>query len=318
MRDSWKANCPPVWNHGRNCPTTTRLGYSDFASTLSILLIGNFDGVPCRPKGSCHLFPCLIALVVGRLPLRLPVAVTTCLPFFVSPQTHENAQVMSCCDLPRLLFVGDVPVEASYHSSALLFRLLEGWPGERLRIIESNLLRSLPQRRLPGIQYADLRVGNQRLLHTRFNCWYGPWLMKRAKRCAGQVEGLIAGFKPEAVLTVTHGFSWRTAARFAAQETLPLHLICHDDLPRLALIRERFRPWLEQEFGSVYRQATSRLFVSPVMHDEYRGRYRAKGDVLYPSRAAAVVFHASGPKPESCTRGSSQSACGQLRVRNRE
>jgi glycosyltransferase involved in cell wall biosynthesis len=187
--------------------------------------------------------------------------------------------------LPGLVYLGDVPVESSYHGSALLFRLLQGWPPEGLRVIEANLLRSLPERRLPGVQYEELHVGNWRLLHTRFAHWYGVWLMRTAGR-VGQVARLLDDFRPEAVLTVTHGFSWLTAARFAAQHELPLHLICHDDLPRGPSFPDRFRPWLEREFGRVYRQAVSRLCVSPFMRDAYRERYRAEGTVLYPSRSA--------------------------------
>jgi len=187
--------------------------------------------------------------------------------------------------LPRLLYISDVPVEASYHGSALLFRLLQDWPAERLRVIEANLLRSLPERRLPGVQYEELRVGNQRLLHTRFAGWYAAWLM-RSPGVPGQVARLLRTFRPEAVLTVTHGFSWLTAARFAAQCGLPLHLICHDDLPRTATLPERFRPWLDRQFGRVYRQAVSRLCVSPFMREAYRERYRAEGTLLYPSRSA--------------------------------
>ena len=41
--------------------------------------------------------------------------------------------------LPRLLYVGDVPVEASYHGSALIYRLLQRYPVERLRIVEGNI-----------------------------------------------------------------------------------------------------------------------------------------------------------------------------------
>ncbi len=188
-------------------------------------------------------------------------------------------------DLPRLLYLGDVPVEASFHGSALLFRLLEGWPAERLRVIETNLLRSIPERRLSSVQYAELQVGNRRLLHTRFARWYGAWLM-RVCDGVGQVAQLLAGFQPDTVLTVTHGFSWLTAARFATQNRLPLHLICHDDLPRVALLPQWFRPWLDREFGRVYRQAASRLCVSPFMRDDYRERYGVEGTVLYPSRAA--------------------------------
>ena len=46
------------------------------------------------------------------------------------------------------------------------------------------------------------------------------------------------------------------------------------------------RPWLDREFGRVYRQAVSRLCVSPFMCEAYRERYGAEGTVLYPSRAA--------------------------------
>lgn len=196
----------------------------------------------------------------------------------------------------RLLYVGDVPVEASYHGSALLFRLLESWPAEHLRVIETNLVRSLPERRLPGVSFAELQVGNRRLLHTRFAHWYGAWLMRMAGSLVGQVAPLLDGFRPEAVLTVTHGFSWLTAARFAVQNELPLHLICHDDLPRTALVPEWFRPWLEREFGRVYRQAVSRLCVSPCMRDEYRERYGAEGTVLYPSRATDCPTFDAPPK----------------------
>src|SRR5205085_244086 len=131
--------------------------------------------------------------------------------------------------LLRLLYLADVPVEASYHGSALIYRLLSAYPEERLRIIEGNLLRSQPQRRLPHVQYAELRQGTRRLLDTRFNRWYSTWLMKTAATRVSQLPRLLSGFKPDAVLTVTHGFSWLTAARFAAHHDLPLHLICHDD-----------------------------------------------------------------------------------------
>lgn len=199
-------------------------------------------------------------------------------------QMRDEACVKARRDLPRLLYLGDVPVEASYHGSALLFRLLQGWPAERLRIIEANLSRSLPERRLAGIQYAGLRVGSRRLLQTRFARWYGGWLVRTGGR-VGQMGRLLAGFRPDAVLTVTHGSSWLAAARFAAKRELPLHLICHDDLPSTSVIPEWCRSWLGQEFGRVYRQAVSRLCVSPFMCEAYRARYGTGGTVLYPSRA---------------------------------
>ena len=51
--------------------------------------------------------------------------------------------------LPRLLYLADVPVEASYHGSALMYRLLQRYPADRLRVVEGNLFtrhRSPPAR----------------------------------------------------------------------------------------------------------------------------------------------------------------------------
>ena len=86
------------------------------------------------------------------------------------------------------------------------------------------------------------------------------------------------------MLTVAHGYGWLTAAQYAKQHELPLHLIIHDDWPRLA-INSLIRKRLEVIFGGIYRQAASRLCVSPFMCEEYRRRYGSDGMVLYPSRA---------------------------------
>ena len=195
--------------------------------------------------------------------------------------------------LPRLLCLADVPIEASYHGSALLYRLLQAYPPDRLRVIETNLVRSIPERRLSSVGYAELRLGPRRPLYTRFSRWYAAWLTLRAGAHAAKLPHLLSGFSPDAVLTVTHGFSWRTAARFAADKQLPLHLICHDDLPRLGHLPDRFGPWFDSEFERIYRQAKSRLCVSPFMAETYQGRYGAAGTVLLPSMAAdAPVFNA--------------------------
>ncbi len=197
--------------------------------------------------------------------------------------------------LPRLLYVGDVPVESSYHGSALLYRLLQNYPPEQLRIIETNLSRSQLERRLPDVAYAELRLGWRRPLYTRFARSYRAWRIWRAAGCHSQLPRLLSGFAPQAVLTVTHGFAWRTAARFAARHQLPLHLICHDDLPRCAGLAAGPEGWLDQEFGRVYRQAASRLCVSPFMRDAYLERYGINGEVLYPSRAADCPEYAAPP-----------------------
>lgn len=203
---------------------------------------------------------------------------------------------MSNTQLPRLLYLADVPVESSYHGSMLLYRLLQCYPSNRLRIAEGNLYTSLPERRLAGIIYKTLKVSCTRLLHTRFHEWYSLWLALTSTSRAQKVPALLDGFEPEAVLTVAHGHLWVTAAEFARRRRLPLHLIVHDDWPRMSHLPHPFTHRIDRQFGSIYRAAASRLCVSPSMVEEYRRRYGADGQILYPSRAVDVQRFTEPPE----------------------
>ena len=198
--------------------------------------------------------------------------------------------------LPKLLYIGDVPIESSYHGSTLLYRLLADYPPEKLLVVEGNLHRSQPERRLPDVRYESLKVGTERLLRTRLHKFYSGILTRSAPTRVGRVEKLRGGFLPEAVLTVSHGYSWLTAARFAAKHQLPLHLICHDDWPRVAILSVNAKSRLDNVFGSVYRQAASRLCISPFMRDAYRKRYGVDGDVLLPFREADCLTYDEPPQ----------------------
>ena len=197
--------------------------------------------------------------------------------------------------LPRLLYLGDVPLEASYHGSALLYRLLQSYPSDRLRVIEGSIYKSLPERRLPSVSYGILQTGFTRLLNTRLHDWYSLWLSLRAAAWAQRVPALLGGFEPDAVLTVAHGYLWVTAAEFARRQGLPLHLIVHDDWPRVSRLPPPFADRIDLQFGHVYRAATSRLCVSPFMVEEYQRRYGVEGRVLYPSRAQDVPTFSAPP-----------------------
>ncbi len=166
---------------------------------------------------------------------------------------------------PRLLYLSDVPLEASYHGSALLYRLLQGYPPDRLRVVEGNFGKSLPERRLPGVAYETLQAGHTRLLNTRLHGWYSLWLSLRSAARARKVPALLGGFKPEAVLTVAHGHLWVTAAEFARHNRLPLHLIVHDDWPRVARLmgwRHVCRCRSPRRFGP-YSCSPTRKFPRP-------------------------------------------------------
>ena len=179
---------------------------------------------------------------------------------------------------PRLLYVGDVPVEASYHGSALLHRLLSDYPRERVTIVETATP-SQPQRRLVGVNYISRPIGKQRWLNTRFHPYATLWFSQVGDRLGLSLNGI----EFESVLTVVHGFGWLAAARIAREKNVPLHLMVHDDWPRAADIAPRFRTWLDKRFASVYRQARSRLCVSPAMSRAYLERYGQPSDVIYPS-----------------------------------
>ena len=185
--------------------------------------------------------------------------------------------------LPRLVYVADVPVESSYHGSALIYRLLENYPPGHLTIVETGS-QSEPERRLPGVRYIHSPLAETRWMHTRFH----PYVVAFFSRAAKKARNVIADLQNvdfDSVLTVAHGFGWLAAARLAETRGVPLHLIVHDDWPQVADVPSGFRQWLDQSFAKVYRQAKTRMCVSPSMRDAYFQRYGGEAHLLYPTRA---------------------------------
>ncbi|HET9527508.1 MAG TPA: glycosyltransferase [Pyrinomonadaceae bacterium] len=188
---------------------------------------------------------------------------------------------------PPLLYVGDVPVESTYHGSALLHRLLANYPAGKLTIIETAVP-SQPDRRLAHANYLSYPLNRSRWLHTRFHPHATAWFSYRGATKGPRIAASLNGTRFEAILTVAHGFGWLAAARMAEQRRVPLHLMVHDDWPRAAHVPNGCRDWLDREFARVYCQAQSRMCVSPSMQREYQSRYGATAEVLYPSRAAGL------------------------------
>jgi len=192
---------------------------------------------------------------------------------------------MQSIDLPTLAYLADVPVENSYHGSALLYRLLQGYPREKLCIVEPSPWRSRPDRRLEGIDYRPFPIGWGRLLNSRFARVYGSLVLQRAPARAQRLDKVLEGFSPAAVLTVAHGYSWLTAAEYARSKNLPLHLILHDDWLTSVVALKTVQKKASQMFARYYTYAASRLCVSPGMAKRYQDFYGVSGEVLYPIRA---------------------------------
>ena len=185
---------------------------------------------------------------------------------------------------PRLLYVGDVPVEPTIAGAAVLYRLFDGYPPDRLVICQSNLaaVRS-PGRRLPGVAYHEFAVGNPRLLHSRVAGYYAAFLLARA-RSSRALGGALPN-RPDGIVTIAHCYSWATAAQLAAAYRIPLHLIVHDDCMATMNIATPLRRFAESRFRNVYRTAATRFCISPAMRDRYLGLYGVNSEVIYPSKA---------------------------------
>ncbi len=197
---------------------------------------------------------------------------------------------------PRLLYVGDVPVEASYHGSALLHRLLSDYPHDRLTVIETAT-ESDPARRLQKVNYISHPIGKPRWLNTRFHPYAVAWFTHAGAREASKIVQSVNGAGLESVLTVAHGFGWLAAADIASKRKVPLHLMVHDDWPRIAGVTPSFCQKLDERFARVYRQAHSRFCVSPSMSRAYEERYGKPAQVIYPSRAPNCPNFDAPPTP---------------------
>jgi hypothetical protein len=194
--------------------------------------------------------------------------------------------------LPRLLYIGEVPVESTVHGSALLYRLLVGWPADRLRIVESTYFSS-PKTRIANVDYRFMPIRFIRILSTRFSRRYRKCLFKSALRAGKRAIRVAQAeqFRPDAILTVAHGVAWLAAANAAKRLGIPLHLIIHDDPFKMSYLLPDMKQEFEEMLGSVYRQAASRLCVSPYMAKIYEKQFGVPGDVLYPGRSPdAPVF----------------------------
>ena len=196
----------------------------------------------------------------------------------------------SVMEFPKLLYIGDVPVESTVSGSVLLYRLLATWPADRLRIVESNLLTPSPSQRLKNVEYRQIPMRLTRLLRTRFRPWWSGRMFQAAQNCTNRAMKIagVEQFKPDVVLTVGHSYSWVTAANVAEHLGIPLHFIMHDEAILTTGTYPAMAQKINETFVKVYKSAASRLCVCPYMADYFQKLYGVPGDVLYPNRAAGI------------------------------
>jgi Glycosyltransferase Family 4 len=193
--------------------------------------------------------------------------------------------------LPRLAVITDVPVERTLSGQLLLYRLLLGYPVDRLLIVQSNQYASYgPDFQLSGVDYRRIDYVLPRAIKNKYNPIWPLMIWRRMRWLRRPILDMIRPFEPDMILTVAHHFLWFPAAALAKRLGLPLTLILHDDWPsmvvasRMAAVRAGVESLCRRLLGQVYRQANERLCVSPGMVEEYEGAFGVAGRVLYPSR----------------------------------
>ena len=203
---------------------------------------------------------------------------------------------MSASTFPRLLYWADLPVEPSSAGAILMYRLLQGWPAEKLMVVTTS---PVDVGLLPGsIKLQSPRDSLDFLYRTRFAfeamTLQTLWKMALRKLRNGGPPPWLApavnDFAPEAILTVGIAAAWMGADALARRLKIPLHVIVHDDHHYAFFWVDRLKPWGERLFGAAYRRAVSRLCVSEPMERMYRERFGVKGDVLLPVRGPGSVF----------------------------
>jgi hypothetical protein len=205
---------------------------------------------------------------------------------------QRRSAELSTTTVPRLCYLGEVPVECSYHGSALLWRLFENYPPEDLLIVE-GIHRSSAERRLPRVRYIHPPTPvASRLLRTRYAAEAAEVLYRTIPILAASILPSVAYSKPQAIITVCHGLFWLVAAKVANILKVPLHLIVHDHVPD-TVVAERLRDRINDEFGRIYSTATTRFCVSEEMVIEYEQMFGVTGQVLYPSRARSPLDQSS-------------------------
>lgn len=192
--------------------------------------------------------------------------------------------------LPRILYIGDVPVANAVGGELLLYRLFQRYPKDRLWVMSRE-----PSRvdLLQGVTCAIWRPALARLMTTRSFRWASLVELYRAMGPSVRVSHMIRGARPDAIVTVLHGSGWLMAWWAARRYRLPLAVIVHDDRQTIV---DTLPGWFRDRHATlpmeVFREAAARFVISPEMREAYRGRGGVESAVLYPSLAAEAAIPA--------------------------
>lgn len=209
--------------------------------------------------------------------------------------------------LPRLLVVSDVGVERFAGGSLVMYRLFNGYPPGKLMVFTPQTGDAVHER-VVGAEYRDLSYGIPRWIWNRFNPFWPVLMAASIRSLAPKVVKAAQEFRPQAVLSVAHGFLWFTADRVAAELNIPHHLCLHDDWPAQCTLSQS--KWVKPAVRAACRRvsrpllcrARVRYCISPGMAELYLQQFGVNSIVLYPPRgqdsaAPTVRTHAPPTNP---------------------
>lgn len=185
-------------------------------------------------------------------------------------------------NLPKILYISDVPVELSSAGATLLYRLLEHYPKDKLVIMQGVGVNK-DQPRIPGVEYHIVKSPLERLRYTRFAKYLKGLFLAAEIIGSSKARKMIRTYKPDLILTVSIRLMWVHAYRLSKQCNIPLFLILHDDW----LTSEDHGKWqkyLVNTFGKMYKHSQERFCISPTMEKYYFDLFGVHGKVIYPSR----------------------------------
>lgn len=184
-------------------------------------------------------------------------------------------------DCPRLLFFTSEIPQTRNAGSMQLYRALQGYPGDRLRILGPALAEGAEG--LP-CDYRTRRLLVFRLVHTRFRAWVTGLNALDVFPEVGLSSTLEAarGFNPDLVVTVMDNFSyykhaWKLARRLGAG----LVTISMDDPETFESPHPRLKGAFEKTIARIYQSTALSLGVSNEMCEHVESRYGRKTVPFY-------------------------------------
>ncbi|MBO9673058.1 MAG: glycosyltransferase [Sphingobacteriaceae bacterium] len=192
--------------------------------------------------------------------------------------------------LPKILFIADEVPQSINAGSIQFYRLFENYPPNRLMVFGKS---PLPGAAILDCPYYELKYSFlERMRLSRFTSLLSDLqaLELFVPKLPQSLVKVAKVFKPDLVVSLMqHLTYYYPAYQLAKKEKLPFVLFCHDDAEDFSRIHRRFKRKLLQLNGKIYRSATKRICISPEMACQWKVKYDADGDFLYPTASTTLA-----------------------------